>query len=67
MMRPALTEKQRRHRKATSDAMKRLAATRQCPACERKMALSVHVVGTTIAVKQCRYCGWQKERVLRWA
>lgn len=55
-MRPAMTQKQQVHRKATSDAMKRLAKARTCPKCERGAALKRIDFGEVV-IYLCRYCG----------
>lgn len=52
----------KRHRNvATSVAMKRLAAVKKCPACERKNALSVFDLDLWTAIGRCRYCGHEQQ------
>ena len=60
-MRPAMTQKQARHRTATSVAMKRLAEARQCPKCKRKGALSRSDL-YSVVFYQCRWhdCDYEK-------
>lgn len=53
---------QRRHRKATSDAMKRHAKARQCPMCERKSALLKHECPEFVMYK-CRWCGHEVSHI----
>ena len=54
-MRPAMTQKQERHRRATSKAMKHLASLRQCKSCSRKNATTKFVFDECV-VYRCRYC-----------
>ena len=63
-MRPAMTQQQAKHRKATSDAMKRM--TKRCKKCDRRQIKAAtylhdgeHFIGT---VWECRYCGHVHER-----
>lgn len=52
-MRLANNEKQRRHRQATSEAMKRMVW--RCPECQRGQ-----VPSSAAIVRVCRYCGFEK-------
>ena len=59
-MRPALTDKQRKHRSATSKAMKAYAEAARCKACNRGNALKKHVLDPWTVVRVCRYCGHEE-------
>lgn len=50
-------DKKRRHRAATSRAMKRVAEARKCPCCGKKSALSRHSQPFLPTVYVCRWCG----------
>jgi ribosomal protein L37AE/L43A len=52
---PANTDAQRKHRTATSKAMKRIAESKKCPTCGRKNA-----------VKRVQLDPWTVVRVCRW-
>lgn len=54
-----LSEQQRRHRTATSKAMKRVAESRRCPKCERGMALRSSK-DAVMRVTTCRYCDFER-------
>lgn len=56
---PALTDGERYHRDQTSKAMKRMAASNQCPQCKRKAALKRTVEGDLWMVNY-RWCGYGK-------
>lgn len=47
---------QRKHRRATSEAMRRHAESRACPKCDRGGALKRIEFGEVI-IYLCRYCG----------
>jgi formate dehydrogenase maturation protein FdhE len=53
-MRPALTDKQRRHRQATSKVM--LAQVRHCPSCGRGQWPARFEIGDGTRGYQCRFC-----------
>lgn len=50
------TDHRRRHRLATSRAMKALAEAKRCPACGRKGALQRHEE-LGFVLRTCRWCG----------
>lgn len=51
-------DSRRRRSAATSDAMHRVAKSRQCPRCLRKAALSAPVIYEGIGrARRCNYCG----------
>ena len=58
-MLPTNGDRARRHRNATSRAMKRMAEARRCPKCRRGNAISkrVDVMGVD---RWCRYCAYEK-------
>ena len=53
-MRPANNDKQRRHREATSAAMKR--AVRKCRSCGRGQVPTIFHAGNGRSFWTCRYC-----------
>lgn len=56
-------DQQRRHRAATSAAMKRRAEALKCPACGRKSALQrVRDDRGFIVAVVCRWCKYEKAR-----
>ena len=64
IMRPANNDKQRRHRTATSAAMKRMAAARKCPKCNRKSALKkLYIEGVGLLIT-CRWHDCNFERLV---
>jgi ribosomal protein L37AE/L43A len=58
-MQPSNSDKTRRHREATSAAMKKDASHRRCPKCERKSALK-RVVEGDLWMVTCRWCDYEK-------
>lgn len=54
------SEWKRRHSAGTSRAMKRRAASTQCPKCGRKNATKGHRFGDGTGVITCRYCDYEK-------
>ena len=59
-MRPALTDKERKHRRATSMAMKSHAEALRCPGCGRGSALKRFDLDQwTGSVFRCRYCKYE--------
>jgi ribosomal protein L37AE/L43A len=58
-MQPSNSDKTRRHRLATSVAMKKDAAQRQCPKCGRKSALKRMDDGDLFIVS-CRWCDYER-------
>jgi ribosomal protein L37AE/L43A len=56
---PENDDRTRYHRAQTAAAMRRMAATRQCPRCKRKSALSRHVDGD-FCLTVCRWCGYER-------
>jgi len=67
-MRPSNDDRHRRHREATSKAMKRVAEARRCPACQRKNAISRRYLETggpeLIKVVRCRWCDYVSESLV---
>lgn len=55
-MRPAMTDAQRKHRTATSRAMKAHAEARRCPDCDRKSALQMVPLTERHVMFVCRWC-----------
>ena len=49
--------------RATSNRPTQLAASRQCPGCERKSAIAIVVNPGTVS-RVCRWCGWESTTVL---
>lgn len=56
---PATTDKERHHRSQTSKAMRRMAASAQCPQCKRKSALK-RVTDGDFRCVSCRWCGYER-------
>lgn len=56
---PAITDKARTHRAATSKAMKRMATAAKCPECNRKSALR-RICDGGFWMVTCRWCGYER-------